>query len=208
MRKMSLMIVVAIVAVACSPASEAGSAQTAAADVASTTTVPAPTTTATPSTTTTQAPLTGAACVAGSWELDSESFFAEVTTAMSDQEAPREFRYVGGAYRIVLGDDESASEQRDDWTFLVRTDFGDLVIMVNSTAEGAYAVDGDALSLDLEQSSDEVEVLIDGLPIDMPGGGAPVAIPDASFDGAPFTCSQDTLVTTIDGITSTWRRSI
>lgn len=206
MRKMSLMIVVAIVAVACSPASESGSEETSAVEVVSTTVAPAPTTTATPSTTTTRAPLTGAACVTGSWELDSESFFAEVT---SGEESPGEFRYVGGAYLVSLGDDGSASEQRDDWTFLVRTDFGDLVIMVNATAQGAYTVDDDVLSLDLEQSSDDdVEVFIDGLPIEMPDGGAPVAIPDASFDNAPFTCSQDTLVTTIDGVTSTWRRSV
>ncbi len=208
MRKLSLMIIMAIVAVACSPAPESGPTETTAVDAASTTETAGPATTVAPSTTTTRPPLTGAACIPGSWELDSESFFGEVTNVVDGEEAPGEFRFVGGTYRVSLGDDGSASEQRDDWTFLVRTDFGDLVIMVNSTAEGAYAVDDDVLSLDLEESSDEVEVLIDGLPIDMPGGGAPIAIPDASFDGAPFTCSQDTLVTTIDGVTSTWRRSV
>ncbi len=202
MQKISLMIALAVLAAACSSVTESGSTVTTA--VSSTT---APTTTEAPTTTTTtQAPLTGAACVTGSWELDSDPFFEEVTTVMIREEAPGEFRFVGGTYRISLSSDGVASEQREDWMFTVRTDFGDLILTVNAEAQGSYSVGDGLLSLELEQSSSNIDVLIDGLPVEMPDGGAPVAIPSVSFTDTPFTCSQDTLVVTADGVTSTWRR--
>lgn len=204
MQKLSLMVVVAIVVAACSPALESASPVTEPVDGSTSTTVAASTTTQV--VTSTQAPLTGAPCVVGSWELDSELFFTDVTSVVSGGEAPGEFLYLGGAYRISLDGDGSANEQREDWTFLVRTDFGDLVIAVNALAQGEYMVDGETMSLELDQSSSEVEVLIDGLPIEFPDGSLPVSIPDVSFVNAPFTCSQDTLITTADGVTSTWRR--
>ncbi len=204
MRTSALIVAIGLVAAACSSTGTGATVTTTVLSESTTTTTVPPTTV----TTTTTAPaLTGAACVPGSWVLDSDAFFVEVAASMSDDESPGEFRYLDGVYRLTFDGDGSANEERDHWTFLVRAEYGDLVMTVDSEAAGAYALGDGVLSLELDRSPASVEILIDGLPIEFPPGTEPAQVPDVSLGAVPYTCSGDTLVTTADGVTSTWSRS-
>lgn len=207
MKKSSLAIVVVVVAAACTSTSEPEPEATSSVPVEVTTTAPAVTTSSAPTTTTTDAAVVGAACLVGVWDLDSETFFADITDAMSGEETPGDFRYLDGRYRLALGDDGSVSEQREDWTFVVTTDSGGLVMTVTTGGQGTYATDGEELTLGMDQSPSDVEILVDGVPLDLPDGAAPAEIPDVSFTNSTYTCTADTMVVTADGVPSTWQRT-
>lgn len=208
MKKSSLaIVVVVVVAAACTSTLESEPEATTSVPVEVTTTVPAVTTSSAPSPTTTDAAVVGAACLVGTWNLDSEAFLAGITDAMRGEETPGDFRYLDGTYRLALGDDGSVSERREDWTFVVTTDSGDLVMTVNTRAQGTYAADGEELTLDMDRLPSDVEMLVDGVPLDLPGGAAPAEIPDVSFTNSTYTCTADAMVVTADGMPSTWQRT-
>ncbi len=174
-----------------------------------TTTVAAATTTTSAASTTTEPGAVGdlASCVVGSWELDSEAFFDDLLATLPPDEQVGEFSVVGGAYRIMAGADGTWVNERDGWTFLVTSEFGDLQLTIDDRQMGTWSIDGDILSTTLEPGeAPEVSVLVDGAPVDFPAGTLPIEAPDAEFSGAAITCAGDTMTASFGGFTSMWSR--
>ncbi|NHZ71087.1 MAG: hypothetical protein GWP18_05545 [Proteobacteria bacterium] len=214
MKKLAVLVVMAMVVAACSGASEP--------DVAD-----APTTTAAVSssgssspiestvTTTVAAPTTVAgasdlsSCVVGEWEMQSQRFFDDLYAAAPAQDLPPgEFTHTGGSYVLIVGGDGSFASERRAWTFEVTSDFGDLIMKVSSSQSGTYTLDGELLSTSLaEGEAPDVEMVVDGVPFEFPEGLAPVSAPSANFSGAMVTCDGDVLTASFDGFTSIWDRS-
>lgn len=209
-----LMVVAALVAAACG--SDGGTADPAPDTTTTepsrqetTTTVAAATTTSVASTTTeAEKAADVATCVVGSWELDSEAFFDDLLSTLPPDEQIGEFSVVDGAYRITAGADGTWVNERDEWTFAVSSEFGELQLTISDRQSGTWSIDGDVLSTTLEPGeSPEVSVLVDGVPVDFPAGTLPIEAPEAEFTGAAITCTGDTMTASFEGFTSTWSRA-
>jgi hypothetical protein len=217
MKKFALVLAVALIAAACSSGSGTDSTTTTVAvsgDDSATTTrgVAAATTTssAAVSTTTTASQSDSgslASCVVGTWVLDPVAFFEDVL-AFGDQEGfDGELVFVDGQYVLVIGADGTFETRRDNWSFAVVSDAGDLQVIVNDSDTGTWQLDGDVLTTALTPGDPpEIEILIDGQPFEFPGG-APFEPPEAEFTGATVGCNGDTLSATAEGFTSVWMRS-
>lgn len=221
MRKLVIACVaVALVGAACSTdtsetADETTSTIADGAASVTTTAAPSDTTASSEQTTTTVvAPPTSAAsepsidrCVVGTWELDSQKFFEDVLATMPPDEMIGEFEHVGGAYLLTVGADGTFESRRADWAFAVTSDLGDFELTINSSQSGTYELDGDVLSTTTESGEAlEVEIKVDGVPFEFPGGGSPIEPPEAEFAGAIVSCNGDSLTATAEGFSSTWSR--
>jgi hypothetical protein len=168
------------------------------------------TTTSGESTTTTAAsPANGdvSACVIGMWELDAESFFEQLLAAMPPDEQLGEFSVVDGRYVLTVNADGTFSNDREDWTLGVQSEFGAMEIRINSSQSGTFTLEGDQLSTTVAAGDPpDVEISVDGQPMNLPGGVSPIAPPEADFSGATVACQGDTLTATVDEFTSTWKR--
>lgn len=202
MKRFALIVSMLVLVAACSSDSD-DTTTTAADDTATTTSV------ADDAATTTTAAVAGVAeCVVGVWELDSETFFATMLEQMPPDEQIGEFVILEGRYLLTVNADGTFSNDRENWTFAVTSDFGDLQVRINSSQSGTYTIDGDQLSTATDPGDPpEIEFLVDGQPFQFPGGTAPFAPPAAEFSGATVSCSGDTM-TAIgpDGFSSTWTR--
>ena len=210
---MSLMLVVA----ACSSDADDPTTTTAPASgtTETTTTTAAPSTTSTTAapaettTTTTAAPSSDlTTCVIGVWELDSATFLELIAAELAGEQGLGEFEFGGGSYSLTVAADGTFIDERSDWTLLVTSDFGDLQITINDRNEGTWTIDGDVLSTALQTGdAPEITFLLDGEPVEFPGGAAPVQPPAVEFTGATVTCSDDQLSASFEGFTSTWTRT-
>jgi hypothetical protein len=220
MKRLAIVVSMLLVVTACSsePA-EDGTTTTEAApggtagDVTTSTTA-APTTTTTTSvpeeSTTTTLDASGqlASCVVGVWELDSEDFVAKVSEGVEDEAGAGAFAFGGGSYSLSIGGDGTFVDERADWTLVATSDFGEVTIVINDRNEGTYSLDGDVLSTTIQTGEPpELEFLVDGEPIEFPGGASPVQPPEAEFTGAVVTCSGDMMTASFEGYTSSWSRS-
>lgn len=186
----------------------AGSATTVASASTSTSAAPATTTTVAAASTTGAAAAGLESCVIGTWEMDSDKFFEDVVALAPSDGIEGEFVHVGGAYLLIIGGDGSFEAKRDNWAFAVTSDFGDLEVVINASQSGTYELDGDMLSTRVEPGEPpEMAIKIDGEPFEFPGGGLPIAPPEAEFSGATVTCDGDILTATAQGFASVWSRS-
>ena len=213
MKKLALLVATLILIVgACSSDSEGttttseSAAPTTVADAVSSTT----TSTSAATTTTTTVAASGSdatECVIGSWELDTERFFTEVIEAGAAEGLDGEFSFVDGAYLLVVSADGSFQAIRDNWTFAVSSDFGDLQVAITDTDDGTWTLDGDVLStVVVPGEPPEITFLVDGEPFTFPGGVTPFEPPQAEFTGATVSCDGDVLAATAEGFTSYWNR--
>ncbi len=212
MKKIALVLALALIMAACSSGTSSdttiaavggGSATTTAASGGTTAT------TATPATTTSAAQQTSSleSCVVGTWVLDPVAFFEEVLALQPTDGLDGEFVFVSGEYILVIGSDGSFESRRDDWSFAVMSDAGDLQVTVNDSDSGTWSLDGDVLSTAVTPGDPpEIEILIDGQPFEFPGG-VPFEPPEAEFTGATVACDGDMLSATAEGYTSVWMRS-
>lgn len=160
-------------------------------------------------TTTAASPANGdvSACVIGVWELDAESFFEQLLAAMPPDEQLGEFSVVDGRYVLTVNADGTFSNDREDWTLGVQSEFGAMEIRINSSQSGTFTLEGDQLSTTVAAGDPpDVEISVDGQPMNLPGGVSPIAPPEADFSGATVACQGDTLTATVDEFTSTWKR--
>ena len=218
MKKIAFVLALALVAAACSSgtssdtttttsvaASGGGSATTTAPSGGATTTTAA----AAATTTTTVAQQTGSleSCVVGTWALDPVTFFAEILALQPQEGLDGEFAFVSGEYLLIIGADGSFQALREDWSFAVTSDAGDLQVTVNDSDNGAWTLNGDVLSTVVTPGDPpEIEILIDGQPFQFPTG-IPFEPPTAEFTGATVACDGDVLSATAEGYTSIWMRS-
>ena len=209
-----LALVGALVAAACS-ASETDETTTMAppsgAVSSTTTTMPLTTTTTTATTMTTVAVDTAAddsQCVVGEWELDADRFFTEGIAADPSAGIDGEIAFAGGAYLLIVSADGTFQAIRDDWSFAVTGEQGELQVIVNDADEGTWSLDGDLLStVVIPGDPPEITFLVDGEPFTFPGGLTPFEPPEAEFTGATVVCEGDVLAATAEGFTSYWTRN-
>jgi hypothetical protein len=216
MKKIALVLAVALIAAACSSGTSSDTTTTtnvAAVGEGSPTTTAASggttTTTAAPATTTSAAQQTGSleSCVVGTWVLDPVGFFEDILALQPQDALDGEFAFVSGEYLLIIGADGSFEALRDDWSFAVTSDAGDLQVTVNDSDLGTWSLDGDVLSTSITPGDPpEIEILIDGQPFDFPTG-IPFEPPEAEFTGATVACDGDLLSATAEGFTSVWMRS-
>lgn len=146
-------------------------------------------------------------CVIGVWELDAETFFEQLLAAMPADEQLGEFAVVDGRYVLTVNADGTFSNDREDWTLGVESEFGAMEIRINSSQSGTYVVDGDQLSTTVAAGDPpEIEISVDGQPMNLPGGVSPISPPEAEFSGATIACQGDSLTATVDEFSSTWKR--
>ena len=215
-------IAVALVVAACSSSSEdaapasttstvedtAAASTTVAESPESTTTTAAPTTTM-QGTTTVAASASIGECVIGTWELDSQAFFDQIVASLPEDEQVGTFTFKGGQYLLVVEGDGTFASIRDDWSFGAETDDGEIELRINDEQTGTYEFDGTVLSTTLAGGSPaEVELLVDGVPFELPGGRTPVEPPAAEFEGAVVSCDGDVMSSSVPGeeFAAMWRR--
>lgn len=219
MKRLAIVVSMLLVVTACSSDSAEDSTTTteavsggAAEQTTTSTTVAATstTTTAAPEESTTTVDAAGqiSSCVVGAWELDSEDFIAKVSEGLEDEADVGSFEFGGGSYSLTIGGDGTFIDERIDWTLVATSDFGEITIVINDRNEGTYSLDGDVLSTTIQTGEPpELAFLVDGEPIEFPGGVSPVQPPEAEFTGAVVTCSGDTMTASFEGYTSSWSRS-
>lgn len=166
------------------------------------------TTTSMAETTTTSGAGAGAleSCVVGRWVLDPAAFFDQIMA--SEEEIDGEFAFLGGEYVLNIEEDGTFTSTRDNWMFAVTSDFGDLQVTVNESDVGTWTFNGNVLTTTLQPGDPaEIEILVDGQPLVLPGGVAPFEPPEVEFTGAAVSCDNDTLTATFDGNDSVWTRT-
>lgn len=175
---------------------------------AETTTTAAPTTTVAETTTTAGA--SGADCVAGTWELDSEAFIESLAENFADAgEVPVELTFGGGSYTVELGSDGSMSAVREAWQFRFETAEGAIINTIEGTDSGTYSIEGDTMTVTSTDSTTtlSIQAEVDGELVDLPFGAAPQTIDQDTFSGSgQFECTDDTLTVTLEGTTSIFDR--
>lgn len=172
-----------------------GSATTSAA--ADTTTTTRATTTTTGATTTTLGASGGEDCLVGEWELDSEAFVEQMTSAMAGEGGAEDVtvEFVGGSYVVSMTDDGTFVSERDEWSFQAVMSEGTFRMTVDGTDTGTWSSDGDTVTVATTETNSTVSVQaeVDGELIDIPQGSVPLTNTSAVGDSATFSCSGDTL---------------
>lgn len=217
--KTRLLLVLLFTLAACGGGDAATTTTAGAVDAADSTatTSPPETTTTTEATTTTTivettvAPASGADCVVGKWELDSEAFIESLAENFADAgEVPVELSFGGGSYIIELGRDGSMSAVREAWQFRFETAEGAIINTIEGTDSGTYAIEGDTMTVTSTDSTTTVSVQaeVDGELVDLPFGAGPQTIDQDTFSGSgQYECTDETLTVTFQGSTSVLNRS-
>lgn len=218
MRGATLFALLALTVAACSPDDGATEAETTTtAGEAAVTSEPAATTTTPDSTTTTSQPTTtmaaagGASCLVGEWELDSEAFLEEMTSAMEEQAAGQDvvMEFVGGSYTVSLAESGIFLAQRDEWSFQMVMAEGTFRMTIDGTDTGSWAADEGSLTVSNVESASllTAQAEVDGELIDLPQGTVPITDTNAVGETSAYTCAGDTLtVDSTEGFTSTLTR--
>ena len=118
-----------------SDASDAGAGET-------TTTAAAASTTEATTTTAAPEPASGSleTCVVGRWVLDPVAFFEDVLAEQPQQGIDGEFAFVDGEYVLIIDADGTFQSLRDNWSFAVTSDFGNLEVTVNDSDIGTWSL--------------------------------------------------------------------
>ena len=218
MRGSTVLLLLGLVLTACSPADETTADETtttvdddtttSAGEATTTTQV---TTTTTEATTTTAAAASGADCLVGEWELDSEAFVEQLTMAMAEEVGGQDITidFVGGSYTVSLGEDGTFTAVRDEWGWQSAMSEGTFRITIDGTDAGTWSADAGSLTIsDIESNSVvTAQAEVEGELIDMPQATVPLADTNAVGDTASYTCTGDTLtVESTEGFTSEFTR--
>lgn len=219
MRGATLLALLALTMAACSPDDGATAAETSTtageaavtSEPASTTTTPDSTTSTVPVTTTTTAGAAGADCLVGEWELDSEAFLEQMTSAMQEQSAGQDvtMEFVGGSYTVSLGESGIFLVQRDEWSFQMVMSEGTFRMTIDGTDTGSWTADQDSLTVSNVESASVLtaQAEVDGELIDLPQGTVPITDTNAVGETSTYTCAADTLtVDSTEGFTTTLTR--
>ena len=206
----------ALVAAGCTGGSEG---TTTTGDETTSTTASADTTTTVADTTTTTAPATttttggasdggGPDCLIGTWVLDNDAFVGalldEFEASGMDAESlePND-----GTYTVELSPDGTFTGTRDDWGFAVTMTEGTFNVTVDGTETGTWSANEDTMSVSSTDSDMTVSATIEagGQVQELPD--SPVNVPEAIETESDYTCDEDTLEVTSEGVTTVMTRA-
>lgn len=133
----------------------------------------------------------------GSWSLRPAPFMAAITAISG---SPAEWVYVSGESILTLEEDGTFTSERKALTSQVVFEGQAVQIAIDSTESGTYLDDGATLSINETQSNAVVQMIVPGLG----SFESPVAAPNGVSGKGAYTCQDDVLDITIDGITATF----
>ena len=168
------------------------------------------TTTAAPTTTTTAARVMASAdCLVGTWELDSAAFLDQVFAAASEELEGGSVSHGGGEYVIDLAGDGTFVGTRDNWQMRFESSEGVFVSILDGTETGTWSVEGDMLSIttDVTDISVTSALEVDGELQELPFGGTQTVRTDVFAGAGSFTCDDDQMTVTFEGVTSVLNRT-
>jgi hypothetical protein len=210
-----MVLAILMLAAACSSsedgASDATTTTTAAAvsESSDTTTAEETTTTTSATTTTTTEPKAQAAasgeCVVGTWEQRAQEFIdaiAETFIALDDPLLEgATLKFVEGSYQVEFGADGSMLSVRDNWTMQITTSEGGLRTVLEGDETGTYSVEGDVITIDLDDSTVEVsQFLVLGDTVTPVPGGTSTSVDVEGLGGSgTFTCDDAVLAVQVEG---------
>ena len=222
-RRTAAIAAMLMLAAACSSADEGSGDETTTttaaelgSDAAAETTTTTAATTSTTTTTMTAAEsgpsAAGADCVVGTWEQRGEEFVEAISETFVTVDDPllegATLEFVEGSYTVDMGSDGSMTTVRDNWTMQITTTEGGLRIVLNGEETGSYSVDGDVLTIDLEDSTVEVsQFLVLGDAVTPVPGGSTTSVEVEGLSGSgTFTCDDVLAVEVEDGVPATFDR--
>ena len=216
-RLMFLVYVVGLIADACNGG--AGDTTTTTADDATTsttaemtTTVPETTTSSAAEPTTTAAAASGGSdCLVGTWMLDNDAFMENLGSIFADAGMPdADVAALGGTFTVELGADGSLNATRDQWGFDMDTGEGAVIIEIDGTETGTWSADESTLTVSTDTSDLEISVSVevDGEMVEMPSEFQPeFDVPQGIATDSAYTCSDDVLTLTNEGVESVLNRA-
>lgn len=213
MRGLTGLLLFGLVLAACSPSDEtAADETTTTADEVTTTSGVEETSTTQATTTTTEATTTtaaasGADCLVGEWELDSEAFVEQLTTAMAEEVGGQDItiEFVGGSYTVSMGEGGTFTAVRDEWSWQTAMAEGTFRITIDGIDTATWSADAGSLTVsDIESSSVvTAQAEVEGELVDLPQSTVPLADTNAVGETTSYTCTGDTLtVESTEGFTS------
>lgn len=222
MRRLSILVsVLGLVAAACSGStgdstttttSPAETTTSVATEDTATTAASATTTTALADVTTTTTVQTagsgGSECLVGTWVLDSEAFVDSLLDVFSESGLEAEsLEPNDGIYTVEMSSDGTFTGTRDEWGFAVVLPEGTFNISITGTETGTWSTDGSTMTVQTEESDMTVSSTIEvgGQVQEMPQ--SPVDVPEAIASASEYSCDDDTLSVTNEGITTVMNRA-
>ena len=163
MRGVLVLTVFALAVAACGGGS-AGTTTTSVDDVAETTEAE-PTTTEQQTTTSTSEPTTtttrvvtgagGDSCLTGVWELDSEAFMENLSSAFAAEADLQNVtvEFVGGSYTVTLTEDGEYTGVREEWAFQAVSPEGTFRLTIDGMDEGTWSAEGSTLTISEVEST-------------------------------------------------------
>ncbi len=184
----------------------------------STTTTEPPSTTAAPSTTTIDAgSVQGAACVPGTWLLNSQAFVDALAAASG---AAGGVRHGGGTYTITIGADGAYTAVRDGWALRMGSAEGNMELVFDGEEAGTMTWDdaggltfAETTSTSVTDLTVNVEVGGQMQPLPMAALAAPLLdqlpAPELMSGSGSYTCEGDELQLVADdsGVPANWVRT-
>lgn len=222
MRRTAFIVAMLLLVAACSSSDDGAGEETTTVDSVSseseataeaTTSTTAATTTSTSTTTSTLAAAASGDCVVGTWEQRGEEFIEAIAETFLTVDDPlladATLEFIEGSYRVEMGSDGSMLSVRDNWTMQITTSEGGLRIVLEGEETGTYSVDGDAMTISLDDSTVEVsQFLVLGDTVTPVPGGTTTSVDVEGIGGSgTFTCDDAVLAVQVeDGVPATFDR--
>jgi hypothetical protein len=215
-RRTAIIVAILLLAASCSSSDDGASDETTTTTAAGessesgvaaeTTTTTAVTTTSTSTTAAEPEPVAaGGECVVGTWEQRSQEFIEAIAKTFVPEDDPlladATILFVEGSYQIEMGADGSMVSVRDNWTMEFSSPEGGLRTTLDGEETGTYAVDGDVLSISLEDSTVEVSqaFVLDGTVTPAPAGFTQSVSVEGLDGSGTFTCDDEVLAVQVEG---------
>lgn len=143
-------------------------------------------------------------CLTGIWRLRSQAFLDEITR-VAGQGQGIGITHRSGEYRITLRDDGTYLGERDQWQFSLNSPQGALVTTIDSADPGTWTSTGNNITISEPGSTATVSLQVEvggqlqAIPL---GAGNQSVAGDAISGTGTFTCEDEVLTTTYEGVTA------
>ena len=145
-------------------------------------------------------------CLTGIWRLRSQEFLDEITR-LAGQGQQIDITHRSGEYRMTLRDDGTSVGERDQWKFGASTPQGTIVTTIDSTDPGTWTASGNNLTISDPGSPATVtlELEVGGQLQQIPLGLGNQTVGGEAISGTgTFTCEDEVLTTTYEGVRATF----
>ena len=163
------------------------------------------TTTAAPTTTTTSQAVSGGggdSCLIGVWELDSEAFMDNLSSAFAAEADLQNVtvEFVGGSYTVTLEGNGQYTGVREEWAFQAVSPEGTFRLTIDGMDEGTWSADGPTLTISELESTASItaQAVVDGEVLDLPAEMAPTVQGDAVAEASSYECTDSRLTVSVE----------